>query len=128
MFEKGNTLSKKQRNVYPLHVEKRVPIMAGLIRDQLRKMGVEPSELWSIVGSDAKTTLVNRINSGKLTLKDMVMISDYLPVDWGAVIDECRIERGSIEETEQPTLEPVEETPEMHDFFSMFPNLNPDES
>lgn len=91
-------INRKKRNKYPTHVEARVPMLRKLVRAQINKNGTEVADVWWSIGSDSKTTLVNRIHKGTLTLKDMLWISDYFPeVDWNSVIQRVREDRAILD-------------------------------
>lgn len=89
--------AKQQRNRYPASIESRVPLMSVLISNQIEAMGQPLDTLYQRVGMDAKHTLVRRIKNGGLTLKDMLLISDHLPIDWNSVISSARIMHDSLQ-------------------------------
>lgn len=136
MFGRTEADKGKPRNVYPDHIEDRVALMNREIMEQLHQMGVNLTELHEVVGAMSKTTLANRIRNGKLTLKDMLLISDYLPFDWTRVVDRARVERdpdraaqerkAKTEEVRAKSVEAernLQEDIDGSEFLSMFPGL-----
>jgi len=110
--------ARAKRRVYPASVEERVSPMEELLERQLQANGTTIETLYELIGDDARTTLVNRIHKGTLSMKDLLWITDYVPISIDSIIAQLR-------EPKQPTVkpEPIDEDVDTEEWSGMFPSL-----
>ena len=85
-------------------VERRLGTVRALVLQQFKDAALSPREGGDKLGFSSPVYLYNKLRKGSLNLKDMIVLGDYLPVDWTAVLKAVR----------QPkeVLRPVDDTPQ----------------
>lgn len=89
----GNTeLYKQARTKRGLSAQQkeRGRLATRLLKAQLRDYGVSPEDLYYTMSLSAKTTLRNHINSGTVTLAELLLINDYYPLNMDAIFQQMR--------------------------------------
>ena len=85
-------------------VERRLGTVRALVLQQFKDVALSPREDGDKLGFSSPTYLYNKLFKGNLNLRDMIVLGDYLPIDWTAVFKAVR----------QPkeVLRPVDTTPQ----------------
>ena len=85
-------------------VERRLSTVRALVLQQFKDAALSPREDGDKLGFSSTAYIYNKLRKGSLNLKDMIVLGDYLPIDWTAVFKAVR----------QPkeVLRPVDTTPQ----------------
>lgn len=85
-------------------VERRLGTVRALVLQQFKDAALSPREDGDKLGFSSPTYLYNKLFKGNLNLRDMIVLGDYLPIDWTAVFKAVR----------QPkeVLRPMDDTPQ----------------
>ena len=71
-------------------VERRLGTVRNLVLQQFKDAALSPREDGDKLGFSSPTYLYNKLRKGSLNLKDMIVLGDYLPIDWTAVFKAVR--------------------------------------
>ena len=85
-------------------INRRLDTVRKLVLQQFKDAALSPREDGDKLGFSSATYLYNKLRKGSLNLGDMIVLGDYLPIDWTAVLKAVR----------QPkeVLRPVDDTPQ----------------
>lgn len=75
---------------YPDSVEQRVGTVRQLVVRQFTDAGLSAADGGKLLGADSSRYYYNKLVKGSLTLKDMILLGDYMPVDWTLVFKSIR--------------------------------------
>lgn len=75
---------------YPDSVEQRVGTVRQLVVRQFTDAGLSAADDGKLLGADSSRYYYNKLVKGSLTLKDMILLGDYMPVDWTLVFKSIR--------------------------------------
>lgn len=71
-------------------VEPRLSTIRNLVLQQFKDAALSAREDGSKLGFSSPTYLYNKLRKGSLNLWDMIVLGDYLPIDWTAVLKAVR--------------------------------------
>lgn len=71
-------------------VERRLGTVRALVLQQFKDAALSPREDGDKLGFSSPTYPYNKLRKGSLNLKDMIILGDYLPIDWTAVFKAVR--------------------------------------
>ena len=102
---------------YPVSVEQRVAAVRQLVVQQFIDAGLSAVDDGKRLGATSPRYYYNKLVKGSLTLRDMILLGDYMPVDWTLIFKSIR----------QPkdTLRPVDTEPSTIDIMFSEPGDNP---
>ena len=75
---------------YPIDVEARVEIVRQLVIKQFRDAGLSLTTDGQLIGGPSQKYFYTKVTSGTLTIKDMILLGDYMPVDWTVILKAIR--------------------------------------
>lgn len=75
---------------YPADVEARVEIVRQLVVKQFKDAGLSVVNDGQLVGGLSRRYFYTKLTSGTLTIKDMILLGDYMPVDWTLIFKSIR--------------------------------------
>ena len=75
---------------HPDSVEQRVGIVRQLVVRQFTDAGLSAADDGKLLGADSSRYYYNKLVKGSLTLKDMILLGDYMPVDWTLIFKSIR--------------------------------------
>lgn len=75
---------------HPDSVEQRVGTVRQLVVRQFTDAGLSAADDGKLLGADSSRYYYNKLVKGSLTLKDMIMLGDYMPIDWTLVLKTIR--------------------------------------
>lgn len=75
---------------YPQDVETRVAFVRELVIKQFRDAGLSVMKDGELIGGPSARYYHTKLVNGSLTIKDMIMLGDYMPVDWTLVLKSIR--------------------------------------
>lgn len=75
---------------YPQDVETRVDFVRQLVIQQFRDAGLSIMKDGEIIGGKSARYYHTKLTSGNMTLKDMILLGDYVPVDWTRIFKSIR--------------------------------------
>lgn len=85
-------IGRKKRKPSPAR-QARAKEAGALLRKQITAHGVKILDVPEIMELEAKTTLLNHIRKGSVTLLELCEINDYWEIDVNAIIDTLKDER-----------------------------------
>lgn len=71
-------------------VEARLSTIRNLVLQQFKDAALSARADGSKLGFSSPTYLHNKLRKGSLNLRDMIVLGDYLPIDWTAVLKAVR--------------------------------------
>lgn len=109
-------------------VERRLGTVRALVLQQFKDAALSPREDGDKLGFSSPTYLYNKLFKGNLNLRDMIVLGDYLPIDWTAVLKAVRQPKEvlrPVDTTPQPVHNtPQPSTPEKDPFASYFTEVD----
>lgn len=75
---------------HPDSVERRVGTVRQLVVQQFTDAGLSAADDGKLLGANSPRYYYNKLVKGSLTLKDMILLGDYMPVDWGLIFKSIR--------------------------------------
>lgn len=75
---------------HPDSVEQRVGTVRQIVVRQFTDAGLSAADDGKLLGADSSRYYYNKLVKGSLTLKDMILLGDYMPVDWTLVFKSIR--------------------------------------
>ena len=75
---------------YPQDVETRVAFVRELVIKQFKDAGLSVMKDGELIGGPSARFYHTKLVNGSLTIKDMIMLGDYMPVDWTLVLKSIR--------------------------------------
>jgi hypothetical protein len=75
---------------HPDDVEQRVGTVRRLVVQQFTDAGLTLADDGQLLGADSARYYYNKLVRGSLTLKDMILLGDYMPVDWTLILKSVR--------------------------------------
>lgn len=75
---------------HPDSVEQRVGTVRQLVVCQFTDAGLSAADDGKLLGADSSRYYYNKLVKGSLTLKDMILLGDYVPVDWTLIFKSIR--------------------------------------
>lgn len=82
--------SARMGGKYPQDVETRVDFVRQLVIQQFKDAGLSIMKDGEIVGGPSARYYHTKLTSGNMTLKDMILLGDYIPVDWTLIFKSVR--------------------------------------
>lgn len=80
----------RMRGKYPADIEARVEIVRQLVVKQFKDAGLSAVNDGQLVGAASRRYFYTKLTSGTLTIKDMILLGDYMPVDWTLIFKAIR--------------------------------------
>ena len=75
---------------YPQDVETRVEFVRQLVMRQFKDAGLSVTNDGKLLGASSAQYYRTKLVNGNLTLKDMILLGDYMPVDWTLIFKSIR--------------------------------------
>lgn len=75
---------------HPDNVDQRVGTVRRLVVQQFTDAGLSPADDGKLLGADSSRYYYNKLVRGSLTLKDMILLGDYMPIDWTLIFKSIR--------------------------------------
>lgn len=75
---------------HPDSVEQRVGTVRQLVVRQFTDVGLSAPDDGKLLGADSPRYYYNKLVKGSLTLKDMILLGDYMPIDWTLIFKSVR--------------------------------------
>lgn len=75
---------------HPDSVEQRVGTVRQLVVRQFTDAGLSAADDGKLLGADSSRYYYNKLVKGSLTLKDMILLGDYMPIDWTLIFKSIR--------------------------------------
>lgn len=75
---------------HPDSVEQRVGTVRQLVVRQFTDAGLSAANDGKLLGADSSRYYYNKLVNGSLTLKDMILLGDYMPIDWTLIFKSVR--------------------------------------
>lgn len=75
---------------HPDSVEQRVGTVRQLVVRQFTDAGLSAADDGKLLGADSPRYYYNKLVKGSLTLKDMILLGDYMPIDWTLIFKSVR--------------------------------------
>ncbi len=67
---------------YPKDVETRLEFVRQLVIKQFKDVGMSITNDGKLLGGSSAQYYRSKLVNGSLTIKDMILLGDYMPVDW----------------------------------------------
>lgn len=75
---------------YPQDVETRVAFVRELVIKQFKDAGLSVMKDGELIGGPSARYYHTKLVNGSLTIKDMILLGDYMPVDWTLIFRSVR--------------------------------------
>lgn len=75
---------------YPQDIETRVDLVRQLVIKQFKDAGLSITNDGKLLGGPSAQYYRTKLLNGNLTLKDMILLGDYMPVDWTLIFKSIR--------------------------------------
>lgn len=75
---------------YPQDVETRVAFVRELVIKQFKDAGLSAMKDGELIGGPSARYYHTKLVNGSLTIKDMILLGDYMPVDWTLIFKSVR--------------------------------------
>lgn len=75
---------------YPQDIETRVDLVRQLVIKQFKDAGLSITNDGQLLGGPSAQYYRTKLLNGSLTLKDMILLGDYMPVDWTLIFKSIR--------------------------------------
>ena len=86
----ANARASRKKMDYPADVEARLEDVRALVLAQFTDAGLSAFKDGRKVGGPSDRYFYNKLVRGSLNIKDMILLSDYLPVDWTLILKSMR--------------------------------------
>lgn len=71
---------------YTDSIEQRVGVVRQLVVQQFTDAGLSAADDGKLLGADSSRYYYNKLVRGTLNLKDMILLGDYMPIDWTLIL------------------------------------------
>ena len=111
---------------YPVDVEARVEIIRQLVIKQFRDAGLSAVKDGRLVGGPSQRYFYTKLTSGTMTIKDMILLGDYMPVDWTLIFKSVRQAKDVLRpiDGETDTIDMVFSEPSGNPFADFFTDVD----
>ena len=75
---------------YPQDVETRLDFVRQLVIKQFKDSGLSITNDGRLLGGSSAQYYRSKLVNGSLTIKDMILLGDYMPVDWTLILKSVR--------------------------------------
>lgn len=75
---------------YPQDIETRVDLVRQLVIKQFKDAGLSITNDGQLLGGPSAQYYRTKLLNGNMTLKDMILLGDYMPVDWTLIFKSIR--------------------------------------
>jgi hypothetical protein len=75
---------------YPQDIETRVELVRQLVIKQFKDAGLSITNDGQLLGGPSAQYYRTKLLNGNLTLKDMILLGDYMPIDWTLIFKSIR--------------------------------------
>lgn len=75
---------------YPEDIESRVDAVRQLVIRQFKDAGLSLTNDGKLLGASSEQYYRTKLVNGNLTIKDMIMLGDYMPIDWTLIFKSIR--------------------------------------
>lgn len=75
---------------HPDSVEQRVGTVRQLVVRQFTDAGLSAADDGKLLGANSSRYYYNKVVKGSLTLRDMILLGDYMPIDWTLIFKSVR--------------------------------------
>lgn len=75
---------------YPKDIETRVDLVRQLVIKQFKDAGLSITNDGQLLGGPSAQYYRSKLVNGNLTLKDMILLGDYMPIDWTLIFKSIR--------------------------------------
>lgn len=82
--------ASRKKMDYPADVEARLDNFRALVLAQFIDAGLSAFKDGCKVGGHSDRYFYNKLISGRLNIKDMILLNDYLPIDWTLIFKSIR--------------------------------------
>ena len=86
----ANARAARKKMAYPDDVEARLDDFRALVLAQFVDAGLSAFKDGRKVGGPSDRYFYNKLVRGSLNIKDMILLNDYLPVDWTLILKMMR--------------------------------------
>lgn len=113
----ANARASRKKMDYPADVEDRLDDFRALVLAQFIDAGLSAFKDGRKVGGPSDRYFYNKLVRGSLNIKDMILLNDYLPIDWTLILKTMR--------RPKDVLRPVDTEPAPIDVMFADPGDNP---
>ena len=86
----ANARAARKKMDYPADVEDRLDDFRALVLAQFIDAGLSAFKDGRKVGGHSDRYFYNKLVRGNLNIKDMILLNDYLPIDWTLILKTMR--------------------------------------
>ena len=86
----ANARASRKKRGYPADVEARLEDVRALVLAQFTDAGLSAFKDGRKVGGPSDRYFYNKLVRGSLNIKDMILLNDYLPIDWTLILKAMR--------------------------------------
>ena len=86
----ANARASRKKMDYPADVEARLEDVRQLVLAQFIDAGLSAFKDGCKVGGPSDRYFYNKLVRGSLNIKDMILLNDYLPIDWTLILKAMR--------------------------------------
>ena len=86
----ANARALRKKMDYPADVEARLDDFRALVLAQFTDAGLSAFKDGRKVGGHSDRYFYNKLIRGSLNIKDMILLNDYLPIDWTLILKAIR--------------------------------------
>ena len=86
----ANARASRKKMDYPADVEDRLDDFRALVLAQFIDAGLSAFKDGRKVGGPSDRYFYNKLVRGSLNIKDMILLNDYLPIDWTLILKTMR--------------------------------------
>ena len=111
---------------YPNTIEQRVATVRQLVIQQFTDAGLSAVDDGKRLGATSSRYYYNKLVKGSLTIKDMILLGDYMPVDWTLIFKSIRQPKdiSGPTDTESTTIDIVFSEPGDNPFADYFTDVD----
>lgn len=113
----ANARASRKKMNYPADVEARLDDFRALVLAQFVDAGLSAFKDGRKVGGPSDRYFYNKLVRGSLNIKDMILLNDYLPIDWTLILKTMR--------SPKDVLRPVDTEPAPVDILFADPGDDP---
>lgn len=86
----ANARASRKKMDYPADIEARLDDFRALVLAQFIDAGLSAFKDGRKVGGPSDRYFYNKLVRGSLNIKDMILLNDYLPIDWTLILKTMR--------------------------------------
>lgn len=86
----ANARASRKKMDYPADIEARLDDFRALVLAQFIDAGLSAFKDGRKVGGPSDRYFYNKLVRGSLNIKDMILLNDYLPIDWTLILKSMR--------------------------------------